>query len=396
MKLKMEQVKSAREKKVNPKKGKPMRLVGMMILLSPLFLRLQSNSVQQAQISTQQMEFSKSSIAQPKQSRSSFDPFSDFVFRVAKKNEETKQEEEENTKKGQHHFSSHHCVGTGTILHPFANEKGRYINSQTEEGSIKKREYPNYTNRQCHYKNLYYCLKDQTFHYFASPTESNMWKEKRLASATAAAADIGGNNNYIDSTAAIFLRAQQEQHNMKLLSKRGGNTDATMTTNMLQDMSDNNNSAVLKSSYSLLYSEIINRMNVQIGHSTKPLASWRPILHENKIQSKFAIVDVKDNKNSNKKKVYFSLYHPFHSMNIGHLLWDDLLSTFSLYDRLIGGGIGSDDDDDDALQDDQIIPFFIELPNAKEGTNYNGNDNQWRCSPANWMKWQGCVKMYKR
>jgi hypothetical protein len=392
MKLTKKGKKSAMEVKVILEKKKSTTLAGWMIFLSLLIIIIQTYLVKPTQKATTLREFSKSSIAQPKQSQS-FDPFSDFVFRVPKKNEGTKQEGEEDAKKEQHHFSSYHCVGTGTTFHRFANENGKYINSQTEEGSIQNREHPNYTDRQCHYKNLYYRLKDQTFHYFASPTETKMWKEKRLASATAAAAAAIADD--VDSTAAIFLHAQQEQHNMKLLNKSGGNTDATMSTNLLQDMGDNNNSAVLKSSYSLLYSEIINRMNVQIGHArANRLRAWRPILHENPIQSKFAIVDVKGNKNRSKNKVYFALYHPFHSMNIGHLLWDDLLATFSLYDRLIGGEIGNDDDN--GLQNDQIIPFFVELPNANEGTNFHGNDDLYRCSPANWIKWQHCVKMYKR
>ncbi len=108
----------------------------------------------------------------------------------------------------------------------------------------------------------------------------------------------------------------------------------------------------------------------------------------------FAIVDIKrsqDDTRTDSNDFYFALNHPYHSFNIGHLLWDDVLAFFSLYDRLIGS-----DSIPNKNGNDLIIPFFVELPNERARTNYNGSDQFWRCSPGNPVKWHNCVKMFRR
>ena len=76
-------------------------------------------------------------------------------------------------------------------------------------------------------------------------------------------------------------------------------------------------------------------------------------------------------------------------MNLGHFIWDELLSLFSMLDlfHLIN-------DDGQMHDSSQPIPLFVE----KTGKHFNfgGSDPMWRCSPANWRKWNHCVKKYRK
>jgi hypothetical protein len=87
-----------------------------------------------------------------------FDPFVDLTF-SAPTNERASETPA---------YSSFHCLGLGT----------RDINLQNDEAASQGPR-PNYLSRSCSYRNLYYSHGDQTFHYFASPKESNFWSETR-------------------------------------------------------------------------------------------------------------------------------------------------------------------------------------------------------------------------
>jgi hypothetical protein len=270
-----------------------------------------------------------------------FDPFTDFEFRIGTQissASETDRTDDSATngssitdsKSPKTYFSSYHCVGTGRLDSEAA--------LQTDVGSYELRR-PHFIDRVCHYRNLYYRISDQSFHYFASPTESQLWKESRELS--------DGDD------------AGKEAHE-----------------------------------------ELISRMAVTIGLISETLEAeqlskfhgtpWKPVLHENSIRDfydppaniSFAQADVP----TYRDRTIFALYHPSHGFNFGHLLWDDLLGIFSLIDRF---GYGQDDTV-------RTIPFFVELMNERTGNNFGGHDNLWRCSPQNHMKWQKCVKMYQR
>jgi hypothetical protein len=72
------------------------------------------------------------------------------------------------------------------------------------------------------------------------------------------------------------------------------------------------------------------------------------------------------------------LYRPFHSFNIGHFVWDDMLALFSMLDLFHHG-------DDDTKQ---IVPFYMEMASSLKDATY-------MCSPAVIEKWAKCVKTYR-
>jgi hypothetical protein len=96
-------------------------------------------------------------------------------------------------------------------------------------------------------------------------------------------------------------------------------------------------------------------MGVSIGHledmipadktMRMNIAPWRPKVHEN--------VATPPNANClamGPEKTTFLLYQPFHRRNIGHFIWDDLLSLFSLLDQV---GVAQD-------EGATHVPLFVE------------------------------------
>jgi hypothetical protein len=215
-------------------------------------------------------------------------------------------------------YSSFHCVGTGI----------RDPKLQTDSDSVKGHR-PNFASRSCWYRNIYYRHTDQTFHYFASPIESNLWAEARKA----------GNVSFDEISSA----------------KMG------VSIGHLDDM--------------IPADKMMNRMKI---------APWRPEVHENMAtppNANFSVVGP--------EKTTFLLYQPFHSRNIGHFIWDDLLSLFSLLDLF---GVAQD-------EGATHVPLFVErTEKLKNGgvKHFGGSDPFYRCSPWNWQKWKSCVKVYRK
>ena len=234
-----------------------------------------------------------------------FDPFVDLTF-SAPTNERASETPA---------YSSFHCLGLGT----------RDINLQNDEAASQGPR-PNYLSRSCSYRNLYYSHGDQTFHYFASPKESNFWSETlKMGNASLEGLGMSKMEVTLDSVTS------------------GGILSSDKTKRLFQP--------------------------------------WKPIIHESPPPlDSYAVVGPKE--------AVFLLYRPFHSMNIGHFIWDDLLALFSLLARF---GIE---------QDDSIIavPFFVELrTRMRKGKrkNYGGRDHLWRCNPTNVVKWAKCVKLFR-
>jgi hypothetical protein len=219
-----------------------------------------------------------------------FDPFTGLTFSPAAEEESTPAL-----------YSSFHCVGAGH----------RDPALQTDAGSVTSRR-PNFVSRSCWYRNLYYRHADQTFHYFSSPAESNLWTEDRKA----------GDASF-----------------QELASKMDVSIDHVDDTHKREFIENN-------------------------------FAAWRPNVHENE-QAPSNVTSV-----VGPKEAVFLLYRPFHDRNIGHFVWDTLLSLYSLLDLF---GVGSDD----SLVP---VPFFVEIADTKRRKNYGGYDGSWRCSPWNHAK----------
>jgi hypothetical protein len=199
---------------------------------------------------------------------------------------------------------------------------------QTDADSVNGHR-PNYASRSCWYRNLYYRHRDQTFHYFASPIESTLWTEARKP----------GN--------ASFAEISSDKMGVSM----GHLDDMISADNML------------------------NRMKI---------APWRPEVHENVATPPIANFSV-----VGPEKTTFLLYQPYHSRNIGHFIWDDLLSLFSLLDLF---GVTQD-------EGATHVPLFVErTEKLKSGgvKPFGGSDPFYRCSPWNWRKWNDCVKVYRR
>lgn len=82
----------------------------------------------------------------------------------------------------------------------------------------------------------------------------------------------------------------------------------------------------------------------------------------------------------------FTLYLPSYSFNLGHLVFDDLLSIFSML-HFFGYALDTDS---------QPIPFFVERPNEELGINFGSRDPFWRCHPDHAARWSKCVQLWSR
>jgi hypothetical protein len=190
---------------------------------------------------------------------------------------------------------------------------------QSDAESYKGRR-PNFVSRTCHYKNLYYRPADQTFFYHVSPTE-RMVLNLSVTAETSTASDLLTRSEVSLGHTLEFLGAEK-------LARVG------ITPWTPQSFHEDDNSW----------------WNGTLGS----VATVDPELGS-----------------------VFLLYQSFHAMNIGHLVWDDLLSLFSMLDLF-------------DMQDDlklQAIPLLVEL---------KGEDKLWRCTPSNWRKYELCVKAYRK
>lgn len=82
----------------------------------------------------------------------------------------------------------------------------------------------------------------------------------------------------------------------------------------------------------------------------------------------------------------FVLYLPSYSFNLGHLVFDDMLSIFSML-HMFGYALES--------SSSQPIPLFVERPNEALGVNFGSRDPFWRCHPSH-DRWSKCISMWKR
>ena len=112
---------------------------------------------------------------------------------------------------------------------------------------------------------------------------------------------------------------------------------------------------------------------------------WTPkIVTSLSIPDATSVVSVPNN-------LVFLLFRPFHSMNVGHLVWDDFLTQFQLMEFFL---LTNDDDHQRRRNSYQPLPLFVE----QKRNEWVGKtvDPQFRCNPANIEKWIKCVNTYLR
>lgn len=133
------------------------KLLSILAALVAMFafnsVRLESlDSVPSRCLPLMESTASKKPRKQAKQQRTAkiFNPWTDFEFKA------------KSTTSSDDFSSIVQCVGTGT----------GDINLQ---GNLLLGTPPGFSGRSCWYRNLYYNINDQRFHYFPSPSEQNLW-----------------------------------------------------------------------------------------------------------------------------------------------------------------------------------------------------------------------------
>lgn len=171
------------------------------------------------------------------------------------------------------------------------------------------------------------------------------------------------------------------------------------------------------------YKSFIDGMTVSLGNVRRKFSKernlvpkddiWHPVVHQ---YSKDTVEDDRDQQSLNQgallpkqyaeisepSNLVFMLYHPFYSFNLGHLLWDDALSLFSMLDIFGLSSVNNNHrhNHEKAAAEDEgkksvvfPMPFYIQ---AK-----GGGDPHYRCDatstiPAIVDRWNKCMKMYNR
>ena len=186
-----------------------------------------------------------------------------------------------------------------------------------------------FVSRTCHFRNLYYTPHDQKFHYYPSPEESELFQ----------------NNQYYNE----FQRR-------------------------------------ITTSIGNIYQRDANDVD-----KIPSFSKWHPEVHRGNGKGDADDGPPKDYAIITKpSKLVFLLYHPFYSFKIGHLVWDDMLSLFSMLDNF---GMAMVDNNDDDEEDTFHLPFYVETGNE--------NDPYFRCiattTDGNLKKrWPECTKTFHK
>jgi hypothetical protein len=304
-----------------------------------------------------------------------FDPFSDLLLTPI--DSHVDDVDSGKTKKQSHHhhsYSSYHCVGTGTRDPAWQRDDASRSNrgNDKNKNDVPALHRPNFVSRSCRYRNLYYRVSDQSFHYYASPTESH---------ALAAAVSNNSKKNGTTSPSTLQLDTRME---VSL-----GHVDDLLPFRRLDRVGVTAWKPVLHTATPPPSTKNVGAAAANSSSSSHP-SDGAPSSSDpsaSTATTNAMVLQVPRN-------AHFLLYQPFHSMNIGHFIWDDLLSLFSLLDLFdLVDGTYSDDDNVPLVQP---VPFFVELADRENKINFGGPDPLWRCSPANHVKWNQCVKVYRK
>jgi Glycosyltransferase 61 len=184
--------------------------------------------------------------------------------------------------------------------------------------------YPDFMARTCEYRNLYYNPSNQSFHYLARPQELSEYPNR---------SDLMDSMTVADG----FIRWDALQMN---------SLESVSTTG-------------IKFTY-----------------------DWKPIL-----ETTSSFNTHRFSKIIHPTNPVFVLYLPSYSFNFGHLMFDDLLSIFSMLHMF---GYAMD------RHQYQSIPLFVERPNEAMGINFGSRDPFWRCHPEHKERWSKCIAMWSR
>lgn len=211
---------------------------------------------------------------------------------------------------------------------PYTNEKKPPPYSSFHCVQADQSGYPDYMARTCEYRNLYYKPSDQSFHYYARPHELSEYNG-RIADLSEAMTVADG-----------FIRWDKLTTGLESVSTQG---------------------------YNLTY-------------------QWKPTIET--VSTDFA-VGAQYSIISSPVNPIFVLYLPSYSFNLGHLVFDDLLSIFAML-HMFGYASSSCEDHY------QAIPFFVERPSQAWKVNFGSRDPFWRCHPDHADRWSKCIKLWSR
>jgi hypothetical protein len=123
----------------------------------------------------------------------------------------------------------------------------------------------------------------------------------------------------------------------------------------------------------------LERVSVQGSNLTY---EWKPEISTDFATCKYAII-------SSPVNPVFVLYLPSYSFNLGHLVFDDLLSIFAML-HMFGYA------NEQHPQRHQPIPFFVERPSEALGLHFGSRDPFWRCHPDHADRWSKCIQLWRR
>jgi hypothetical protein len=227
-------------------------------------------------------------------------------------------------------ISKHSKAGPPPVFNPFTDIK---ISSSREKKPYSsfhcvkadQSGYPDYMARTCEYRNLYYRPSDQTFHYYARPLEIQEYMNASLNLADAMTVADG------------FLR----------------------------------------------WDNLIVGLHNKTPQGVDLTYEWAPKIEKADgdfaAKARCAVV-------SAPVHPVFVLYLPSYSFNLGHLVFDDMLSIFAML-HMFGYALEGDT---------QTIPFFIERANQALNINFGSRDPFWRCHPQHAGRWNKCIKLWTR
>jgi hypothetical protein len=194
-----------------------------------------------------------------------------------------------------------------------------------------------FVSRTCHFRNLYFHPQKGTFHYFPDPREMSII----LAS---------------DNVEAAWQELEND------MTVAAGN---------------------------------IMRKHAKVLEQVPRTRIWHPVIEQHRTPPNlFAKIDRPSN-------LALLVYQPFYSFNIGHFVWDDALSLFSMMDSfgLKGSSIHEADGEKQANENyaDKVFPLpFYMHEKGFDGRYYPCDVSYKRGNAAFKQRWDMCTKTYHR
>ena len=192
---------------------------------------------------------------------------------------------------------------------------------------------PDYQARTCEFTNLYYRPSNQTFLYYASPSE-------------------------------IAFHANATQ-------------DGTVSLYEAMTVADG----------FLRWDKLITGLETHSTEGEEFSYEWKPQIVTTMMSSK-SVATIQS-----PSQPVWVLYLPSYSFNFGHLVFDDLLSIYAMLEIF---GFTQTDNNDDDRPPPTVIPLFVERPAKSLGLNFGSRDPFWRCHPTNPKRWSMCRKLWSR